>query len=89
MQKLLASEMPIIHFLNARHPNSPLANAHRLFVTTDSQTSSPTLSPSPLGNLSGIVSIVDSASVNLLLSLIADLRLSSFHLRPASTHLRH
>lgn len=38
-------------------------NAHRLFVTTDSATGSPILSPSSLGNLSGIVSIVDILSI--------------------------
>lgn len=64
VQKLLASKCHPVHF-PIRCSTLRLANAHRLFVTTDSATGSPILSPSSLGNLSGIVSIVDSRSTFL------------------------
>lgn len=38
-------------------------NAHRLFVTRESTLSSPVLSPSAIGNLCGIVSVVDILSL--------------------------
>jgi len=47
-------------------------NAHRLFVTTDSGSGSPVLSPSTVGNLSGIVSIVDILSIFARLANISD-----------------
>jgi hypothetical protein len=53
-------------------PSSPLlytmekilaTNAHRVFVARESTMSSPILAPSAMGNLCGIVSIVDSESL--------------------------
>ena len=62
MEKLLASELlslPIqsLHILIL----FKLANAHRVFVTKELITASAVMSPSAHSNLTGIVSIVDSA----------------------------
>ncbi|KAF8069013.1 hypothetical protein FPV67DRAFT_1490739 [Lyophyllum atratum] len=72
-------------------PSSPLSytiekllatNAHRVFVTTESRPSSPILSSTAYGSLSGIVSIVDSTSLphlgKCLTSVLFTLVLSLF-----------
>ncbi|RDB27974.1 Protein SDS23 [Hypsizygus marmoreus] len=65
-------------------------NAHRLFVTTESRPSSPILSSSSFGNLSGIVSIVDILSLFARLANIADVDPTRMqrHRRASSTSLQ-
>ena len=69
-------------------------NSHRVFVTEESQTHSPSLSPSPSAGLCGIVSIVDGT----LLRFQSGPYVTSTHshpppsplpLRPHSQHPRH
>lgn len=66
IEKLLASKVSSHLLPSVCIYLSLPANAHRLFVTTDSGTSSPILSPGPAGNLSGIVSAVDSMYTTLI-----------------------
>jgi hypothetical protein len=64
IEKLLASKTRVVSSIYHLSPHSSfhLANAHRLFVTTDSCPSSPIPTSHTLSNLTGIVSIVDSMS---------------------------
>ena len=57
--KLLASELGLLLFV-CRPMLHFKANAHRVFVTNDSLPASPTGIHSLSGNLTGIVSVVDS-----------------------------
>ena len=67
MEKILASEFTLSLFFCVIqidvHINSYfyIANAHRVFVTKELTTTSPVMSPTAHSNLTGIVSIVDSA----------------------------
>lgn len=61
MEKLLASELFSTHSVAGNSHFIKLANAHRVFVTKELGPTSPVLSPSFHSNLTGIVSIVDSA----------------------------
>ena len=62
MEKILASELAVLCLFNGCNSYfTKLANAHRVFVTKESTTASAVLSPSCHSNLTGIVSIVDSA----------------------------
>jgi hypothetical protein len=61
MEKILASELLSAYSIAVNSYFIKLANSHRVFVTKESTTASAELSPSSHSNLTGIVSIVDSA----------------------------
>ena len=61
MEKILASELLSTYQVTGKSHFIKLANAHRVFVTKESGAASPTPSSSIHSNLTGIVSIVDSA----------------------------
>ena len=64
MEKILASELLSVYLITVNsYIIIKLANAHRVFVTNELATASAVLSPSSHSNLTGIVSIVDSASL--------------------------
>ena len=61
MEKLLASMLLFAYSIAVNSYFIKLANAHRVFVTKELTTASAVMSPSAHSNLTGIVSIVDSA----------------------------
>ena len=61
MEKLIASELLSTYSIAVNSYFIKLANAHRVFVTKELTTASAVMSPSCYSNLTGIVSIVDSA----------------------------
>jgi hypothetical protein len=62
MEKILASELLSTYSVAENSHFDELADAHRVFVTKDvSSPASPVLSPSFHTNITGVVSIVDSA----------------------------
>ena len=67
MEKILASELLSTYSVAETSHFDELANAHRVFVTKDvSSPVSPVLSPSFHTNITGVVSIVDSAFLFLV-----------------------
>lgn len=54
-----------------RVADTRIANAHRLFVSDEAESINPVLSPSSPGNLTGIISIVDSMYINWVLHLVS------------------